>query len=788
MKKSYKVKINQGTENATIVDIPASATQPVKVKAVTAAKYLLVDETTGMAPDNIRAKRIGKDLSISFTGSSATDLLITDYYENTVAGFNALIGEAETGVYHAYMPESGEASSMVPSLSEGGKFVGMALGGEQLATGAAAGALIAASGFNPLLAAPLALLGGGGGGSGDRDTTPPKITSAKLASQDDTGVSNSDGITSDNTPRLLVSADADAVSATVTIPGLPDKTYTSTTKNELGQFVVQIPDDAALANGEVTYSVVVKDAAGNVSESFAGTPFVVDKSSDDNYDPAKNPAQEKDLNKGISVQIVSIDADTGVSASDFITSDSTLTFKGAVASTFAKNGDVVELNLLDSTGQVVASQYVEPVNSGGQWAWSWDYSAQKLADGAYTLKAQVVDKAGNAVGAGPIQQNITVDTNALPDANSKFSNAVTGLDLDSGSSATDFLTNQRALSFKGNIGNSNTGFTGKVLVQVLGTDGKIKSQGYVDPVSDGTWSFDNKSQSLGVSGANTQYVLKASVVDLAGNILKSTDQSFTVDLLDPVFTRSGGTTSDGGASYLFSQSSPLTLEAGQKLSNGTFVAAEVGAFTFLNAQEQPVDAPNPSPDGPALSYDPNSLKIVYTDLAGNIFSMTNDKIWIFSAGVTISNVQLSSSNPTTFGKGELAGSIGQYILKTDELTLDLSALHTPSPQAGGLAAINHIGLSGSGAVDNAAHTLKLTTGDVLALGVKNSFISNGRLQVRIDGDSADKVVLDNLLGGSTFEWSTPTNQTLNGSTYLLYSNADLGLDLLIQQAVQITLV
>jgi hypothetical protein len=159
MKKSYKVKINQGTENATIVDIPASATQPVKVKAVTAAKYVLVDETTGMAPDNIRAKRIGKDLSISFTGSSATDLLITDYYESTVAGFNALIGEAETGVYHAYMTESGEASSMVPSLSEGGKFVGMALGGEQLATGAAAGALIAASGFNPLLAAPLALWG-----------------------------------------------------------------------------------------------------------------------------------------------------------------------------------------------------------------------------------------------------------------------------------------------------------------------------------------------------------------------------------------------------------------------------------------------------------------------------------------------------------------------------------------------------------------------------------------------------------------------------------------------------
>jgi len=77
---------------------------------------------------------------------------------------------------------------------------------------------------------------------------------------------------------------------------------------------------------------------------------------------------------------------------------------------------------------------------------------------------------------------------------------------------------------------------------------------------------------------------------------------------------------------------------------------------------------------------------------------------------------------------------------------------------------------------------------VLALGVKNSFISNGRVQMRIDGDAADRVQLDDLLGGSSYSWSTPTNQTLNGSTYLLYSNTDLGLDLLIQQAVQITLV
>lgn len=768
MKKSYKVKINQGSEKSTTVDIPAAANQPIKIKSLPAAKYLLVDETTGMAPDNIRVKRIGKDLSVSFSGSNATDLLITDYYENTVAGFNAVIGEVESGVYHAYIPESGAAASTVASLSDGGKSVGMALGGEQVvASGAAVGALLAAAGFNPILAAPLALLGaGGGGGGGGRDTTPPKITAAKLASQDDTGVSNSDGITADNTPRLLISADADAVSATVTIPGKPPREYTSTTKNEQGQFVVQIPDTEPLANGEATYSVVVKDAAGNVSESFAGTPFVVDTSSDNNY----TPAEQADVNKGVSVQIVSIDKDTGVYADDFNTADNTLNFKGSVANGFVKNGDFVELHLLDSTNEVVASQYVEPVNAGGQWQWSWDHSAQKLADGTYKLTAQVVDKAGNAVGAGPVEQAITVDTNATPstDDNSKFSIAVTSLDQDSGASASDFLTNQTKLSFKGNIGSSNTGFTGIVLLQVLGTDGVVKSQSYVDPTANGSWSYDNTSPDLGSSGANTQYVLKASVVDLAGNILKSTDQSFAVDLKKPVFSVDGGSLT--GDKVVFT--SAMELKPGN-----TEFAAEAGTFMHTAIPAT----------GAISAFNVGTFSITYTDLAGNSLTTANSLRWEFNPGVGATTTTTTAS-PATFGNGELAGTIGKYTLAADTVRLDLSALHTPSPQVGDVVAINHISLSGGGAVVDADHVLTLTTSDVLALGVKNSFISNGHLQMRIDGDAADKVQLDDLLGGSSYSWSTPTNQTLNEMTYRLYSNDALGLDLLIQQAVQVALI
>ena len=779
MKNSYKVvvKTNQGNAKTVTHDVPAPGSWwgALKIKAVPGARYQLIDNTTGQGPDNIRVKRAGNDLRISFDGREDADLVISDYYEYTEPGFAALIGEADPGVFHAYLPESGQTSALVGNLPDGASHIGMALGGEQVvASGAAVGALVAVAGFNPLLAAPLALLGAGGGGGGTDgggvpDTTRPNISAVRLAPEDDTGVSNSDGITADKTPKLLITADPDAVSATVTL--MNGKSYTSTTKNAQGQFVVQIPDIDALGNGPVTYLVVVKDAAGNESEPLTGTPFVVDTSSADNY----NPMQEADANKGVSAQIVSISTDTGVSAADFNTADNTLIFKGTVANVFVQNGDFVQLILLDSEDNEIASKYIEPESRDGQWAWSWDNSAQKLGDGTYKLTAQVVDKAGNLVGAGPAEQAIVIDTNANPDANAQFSIAVTTLDQDSGTSALDFLTNQEKLSFKGSIGSSISGavFTGKVLVQVFDTDGVVKSQSYVTPIG-GSWSYDNTSQNLGVEGANTQYLLKASIVDFAGNISKSTDQSFTVDLKTPVFSVGGGVFTEGKVTF-----TTMQLMAGNPES-----AAEAGKFSYTDI-----------PSSNAISgFNAGQFTIAYTDLAGNFSTSSNGVRWEFQPQVIVTESKPTSSGfPSTFGNGELAGSIGLYILSPNEVSINLADLHSTSPKVGDHAVINHIGLSGSSTVDNVAHTLTLTTSDVLAMGVKNSFLSTeafkDHLQMRIDGDANDQVILVSLVGASTYEWSkASTPVLLNSSSYDTYSNTSLGLDLFIQQGIRTTLL
>jgi hypothetical protein len=169
MSKSYKIKVNQGGGEAKFVDIPqvSGGGQPLAVKAVPGGKYQLVDATTGYGPENIRASRSGQSLKVYFEGRSQPDLVIEDYYKETPEGFNGLIGESESGRFYEYIPETAAGSSAVPLLADGSNQVGMALGGAEInASGAAVGALVAAAGLNPLLLAPLALLGAAGGGGG----------------------------------------------------------------------------------------------------------------------------------------------------------------------------------------------------------------------------------------------------------------------------------------------------------------------------------------------------------------------------------------------------------------------------------------------------------------------------------------------------------------------------------------------------------------------------------------------------------------------------------------------
>ena len=84
-------------------------------------------------------------------------------------------------------------------------------------------------------------------------------------------------------------------------------------------------------------------------------------------------------------------------------------------------------------------------------------------------------------------------------------------------------------------------------------------------------------------------------------------------------------------------------------------------------------------------------------------------------------------------------------------------------------------------------------GDVLDLGVKNSFSTatphKGHLQMRIDGDAADTVNLDDLVGTTDLDWTKNNSAvTLGDKDYAAYTNDALGLSLFVQTGITLNLI
>jgi hypothetical protein len=345
MKKSYKFKVIPAAGETQILDI-ASATGvgSTITPALAGAQYQLIDTDTGLAPDNIRATRKGSDLHISFDGRETADLVIADFYTVSGNATPGLMGEYQSGVFHPYIPESGEWARSVSQMSDGMSSIGMALGSDPLSLGefvpAALLPMAAAGGVNPLMAAPLALLGlaGGGGGAAVRDTTPPVINSVGLLSSDDSGQSNADGITSNNKPRISGVTEAGAT-VKVTING---HVYTGQADAQ-GQFSIPVTD--TLPDGVQNYTITSTDAAGNTTS--VDRTLTIDTS-----------ASSTSQNVGITIDAIT--QDTGFSSSDFLTRDNTLTWNGKLdtANAAFNSADWILVQLLNSQSQVVATEYV----------------------------------------------------------------------------------------------------------------------------------------------------------------------------------------------------------------------------------------------------------------------------------------------------------------------------------------------------------------------------------------------------------------------------------------------
>jgi hypothetical protein len=134
-----------------------------------------------------------------------------------------------------------------------------------------------------------------------------------------------------------------------------------------------------------------QDAAGNYNQDTYTNPNPLGTTYESNnmlsmsYVP---PA----TNATATIDITSISSDLGSSTSDFVTTDTTLSYAGTVTGWVPNLGDRVLLKLLDSSGtSVIATQFVTPSSAG---AWSWDYTGTTQAAGTYQLYAAVVSSSG----------------------------------------------------------------------------------------------------------------------------------------------------------------------------------------------------------------------------------------------------------------------------------------------------------------------------------------------------------------------------------------------------------
>ncbi|RKG29467.1 Ig-like domain-containing protein, partial [Acinetobacter rongchengensis] len=164
-----------------------------------------------------------------------------------------------------------------------------------------------------------------------------------------------------------------------------------------------------LAEGAHAIAISQKDAAGNESPKTTPVNFTVDS-----------------LPPTSTVEILGITDDSGVST-DFITNDNTLLFNGQVNGTLGAD-EKVQISL---DGGVTWNDAISDANG----TWTFDYTANPLMDGTYTVQAQIVDQAGN-IGATATQDIVIDTTISVPAPAISMSNYD-----DAGVSSTDFYSN-----------------------------------------------------------------------------------------------------------------------------------------------------------------------------------------------------------------------------------------------------------------------------------------------------------------------------------------------------------
>ncbi len=210
----------------------------------------------------------------------------------------------------------------------------------------------------------------------------------------------------------------------------------------------------------------------------------------------------------------SISTDTGVSSTDLITNDDTLTFYGT---SNAPDGSRIKLILTPTSGAPI--ELLTTVNAG-----AWEaLRPTALSNGTYTVNTYWVDAGDNTtVLKTAAARTLVVDTSAtlLPDGttdtglNNK-SITIGAISPDTGNSSTDFVTNNGQIIVSGT---STAADGSRVLISINGNVAYTV-------VNAGAWQYNNTANTL---SAGT-HVVSVALTDAAGNASPSVTQNVVVN-------------------------------------------------------------------------------------------------------------------------------------------------------------------------------------------------------------------------------------------------------------------
>ncbi|WP_380183227.1 Ig-like domain-containing protein [Kalamiella sp. sgz302252] len=656
----------------------------------------LIDETTGLAPQVVSLKRVGKDLVLIFSGSETEDIIIKGFYDNDEV---SVIGRAENGQYYEYIPLTGDSKDAPAELAEGAESE-VALGGEGHTS-----ANPTENNENDFAWLPLLLAGAGGlaaagaafalSHNGDSEDAADKTLQITINEPTDT---DSDG-------RPEISGSSNAPDATVTIT-LPDGSVITTQTDSQGNWSAEAPNSQP--NGQLV--VTVTDQAGNEAsaaidfidnvapqppnvtvnddEQLAGKaepnatvvitdPVTGEKTTtvaDDegNWQVEPNPVSEGETNEitvidpagnasetiiverpdvtppdnitsGLDPESLSllddVDPVTGVIADGGVTNDTQPTYSGKATN------DIASVNIYDN-GKLVASVAVE---ADGSWSFTPETD---LADGsAHTYTAAAVDKAGNIGpqigGTADDGWDFTIDATAPDNETSGIVreslvltddvDPVTGVIADGG------VTNDKRPTYSGKA-------TSDIATVNIYDNGELVTSVAVE--ADGSWSFTPDIE-LTDGSAHTY---TAAAVDKAGNI----------------GPQIGGTADNGW---------DFTIDATAPEGDASFVAGSITLLDDVGAVQGPIA------DGGATDDSQPEYKGVITAEA---LKSGVKEVAVYDAGVEIGRAEVdqttgewsftpsialaSGAHGFTVAAVDFAGNVGPQVSGTDDESWDFSLL------------------------------------------------------------------------------------------------------------------